>query len=352
MNKKYEILIVDDVSENIKVAISILKNENYNFAFALNGKQAAEILKSKRFDLLLLDVMMPEIDGFKLARMIKNTPAIKDTPIIFLTAKVDVASIEEGFSIGAVDYVTKPFHPVELKSRVANHLELYRYRRELKRDNVKLNNEIGAVKTRHYSDLEISQKEIIYILTEIMEADSGETAEHVKRVASLSKQLALLEGNLSSQEIERLTLAAPLHDIGKILIDNKILHKPGKLTDEEFKEMKKHPQNAMKILKQSGREIIRAAKVIAYEHHENYDGSGYPRGLKGDAIHIYARIVAIADVLDALIEKRVYKEAWSFEKASRFIISESGKKFDPRLVRLFRDNLESFKEIIEAKRIV
>jgi len=348
MNSKYEILIVDDVSENIKVAISILKNDNYNFSFALNGQQAIEIIKTKRFDLLLLDVMMPGIDGFKLAKIIKNSPAIQDTPIIFLTAKVDIKSIEEGFNIGAVDYVTKPFHAVELKSRVANHLELYRYRRELKRDNKKLNNEIGAVKTKHYSDLELSQKEIIYMLTEIMEADSGETACHVKRVANISKQLGLLEGNLISHEVETLCLAAPLHDIGKIFIDNKILHKPGKLTDEEFTIMKEHPAHAIKILKKSDREIIKAAKVIAYEHHENYDGSGYPRGIKGESIHIFARIVAIADVLDALTQERIYKKAWSFEDASSHIIKLSGVKFDPRLVQLFSDHLESFKEIIEA----
>jgi len=349
MDQKYEILIVDDVSENIKVAISILKKDSYNFSYALNGKQAIEILKSKRFDLLLLDVMMPGIDGFRLGRMIKNTPAIKDTPIIFLTAKVDIESVEEGFSIGAVDYVTKPFHPIELKSRVANHLELYRYRKELKRDNLKLTNEIGVVKNRHYSDLELAQREIIYILSEIMESDSGETACHVKRVANLSKSFALLEGNLSEHEIEILYLASPLHDIGKILVDNHILHKPGKLTPEEFDIMKKHPEYAVKILKKSQRELIKAARVIAYEHHENFDGTGYPRGLKGEQIHIFGRIVAITDVLDALTHKRCYKEAWSFEKAAKHIMELSGTKFDPRLVGLFRDNLEIFKEIIEAE---
>ncbi len=348
MNNKYEILIVDDVSENIKVAISILKNDSYNFSFALNGQQAIDIIKTKRFDLLLLDVMMPGIDGFKLAKIIKNSPVIQDTPIIFLTARVDINSIEEGFNIGAVDYVTKPFHAVELKSRVANHLELYRYRRELKRDNKKLNNEIDVVKTKHYTDLELSQKEIIYMLTEIMEADSGETACHVKRVANISKQLGLLEGNLISYEVETLCLAAPLHDIGKIFIDNKILHKPGKLTDEEFAIMQEHPAHAIKILKKSDRKIIKAAKVIAYEHHENYDGSGYPRGIKGEQIHIFARIVAIADVLDALTQERVYKKAWSFEEAASHIIKLSGIKFDPRLVQLFSDHLESFKEIVEA----
>lgn len=349
MHTKYEILIVDDVSENIKVAISILKNDAYNFSFALDAKQAIEILKSKRFDLLLLDVMMPGIDGFRLAKMIKNSPAIKETPIIFLTAKVDINSIEEGFSIGAVDYVTKPFHPIELRSRVANHLELYRYRRELKRNNLKLNHEINTVKTRHYTDLELAQKEIISLLTKIMESESGETECHVKRVANISRRLAVLDGHLLDKEIETLTLAAPLHDIGKILIENKILSKAGKLSEEEFEKMKEHPIHGMKILQSSDREIIKAAKVIAYEHHENYDGSGYPRGIQGDNIHIYARIVAIADVLDALTHERPYDKAWSFEEAARYIIGQSKTKFDPRFVQLFRDNLESFKEILETE---
>jgi putative two-component system response regulator len=343
----HEILIVDDVSENIKVAISILKRDDYNFSYALNGKQAIEILKTKRFDLILLDVMMPEIDGFQLCKIIQNSPAIKDTPIIFLTAKVDIDSVAHGFEIGAVDYVTKPFHPIELKSRVATHLELYKYRKDLKKSNKKLNNEIINVKNQHFTDLEIAQKELLYILSDIIESDSGETACHVKRVAKIAQKLAMLEGNLSDDEIKMLYLAAPLHDIGKLLVDNTILHKADVLTDDEFVIMKKHPENALKILKKSDRKLIQVAKIIAYEHHENYDGTGYPQGLKGENIHIYGRIVAIADVLDALTHKRSYKEAWSFEKATRFIIDQSGKKFDPRLVSVFTENLEVFKEIME-----
>jgi len=347
--QKYEILIVDDVSENIKVAISILKNEAYNFSFALDGKQAIDVLKTKRFDLILLDVMMPHVNGFELCKIIKNSPAIKGTPIIFVTAKVDIDSIEKGFSLGGVDYVTKPFHPSELRVRVANHLDLYRYKKELKKDNKKLKTEIKVVKTKHYTDLELAQKELIYVLSEIMESDSGETACHVKRVATISKQLALLEGHLSPEEVEMIFLASPLHDIGKILVDNSILHKEGKLSDKEFSIMQQHPSFAVKILQKSDRELIKSAKIIAHEHHENWDGSGYPRSLKGEEIHIYGRIVAIADVLDALTHKRCYKEAWSFEKAASFIIKNSGVKFDPRLVKVFETHLESFKEIIEVE---
>jgi len=348
MDYKYEILIVDDVSENIQVAISILKKKEYNFSFALNAKQAIEIIKTKRFDLMLLDVMMPEIDGFALAKMIKNTAAIKDTPIIFLTAKVDIESVEEGFKIGAVDYVTKPFHPIELKSRVANHLELYRYRRELALNNKKLIYDIDTAHNQHLLDLDVAQKEIIFILTDILEANSGETACHVRRVAYISRQIALLHGSMDTAELDILSLAAPLHDIGKIIIENEILHKPGKLTDDEFTIMKEHPAHAMKILEKSDREIIKAARSIAYEHHENYDGTGYPQGLKGEEIHIYARIVAIADVFDVLTHERAYKKAWTFEEATGHIIGLGGTKFDPHLIKLFSDNLEVFKEIIEG----
>jgi len=347
MKKRYEILIVDDVSENIKIAISILKSDEYNFSYALNGESAIEILKTKRFDLILLDIMMPGIDGFKLAKRIKATPAIKETPIIFVTAKVDIDSIEEGFNIGAVDYVTKPYHPVELKKRVKNHLELYDLRKKLTYDNKVLQKDIEKEKAQHLTDVELAQREIVYVLSEIMEQDSGETAEHVKRVAEISKQLAFLEGNLSANEIKTLYLAAPLHDVGKVLIDNNILHKEGKLSDEEFSKMQEHPELALNILQKSTQKLICAAATIAYEHHENWDGSGYPRGLKGEEIHIYGRIVAIADVLDALTHKRSYKEAWSFEDAISYMMQESGKKFDPRLMELFLNNLEIFKEIID-----
>lgn len=344
----YNILIVDDVSENIKVAINILQNDKYNFSFALSGKQAIEVLRTKRFDLVLLDVMMPEVDGFEVCKIIKKSPSIKDTPVIFVTAKIDIKSIEDGFNLGAVDYVTKPFHPTELKSRVKNHLELYRAKQKLKLNNASLSNTIKNNKEKYFTDLELAQKEIIYILSDILETGSAETALHVKRVADIAKLLATLDTTLSEDEINDIYLAAPLHDIGKILIDEKILHKKGKLSDEEFSMMKEHSVYAHNILKKSNTTLIKTASIIAYQHHENYDGSGYPQGLYGENIHIYGRIVAIADVLDALTHERSYKEAWSFDKAAQYIIDLGGTKFDPILVGLFKDNLESFRQIIES----
>ena len=311
MKNSYEILVVDDVSENIKVAINILKQDNYNFSYALNGKEALEILKRKRFDLILLDIMMPVMNGFEVCKIVKNTPQISDTPIIFLTAKIDMQSVEEGFNLGAVDYVTKPFHAIELKSRVKNHLELYRAKKKLKLNNISLNNKLTVNEKKHFSELELAQKEIIDILSEIMENGSAETASHVSRVAEISKLLATLCGKFEIDEINTIFLAAPMHDIGKILVDKNILHKPGQLTEDEFVLMKEHSQHAYNILKKSSKKLIKAASVIAYQHHENYDGSGYPNQLAGEDIHIYGRIVAIADVLDALTHERVYKDAWS-----------------------------------------
>jgi putative two-component system response regulator len=344
----YNILIVDDVSENIKVAINILQDERYNFSFALGGKQAIEVLRTKRFDLVLLDIMMPDVNGFEVCKIIKKSPSIHDTPVIFVTAKIDIASIEAGFNLGAVDYVTKPFHPTELKSRVNNHLELYRAKKKLKSNNISLYNTIKTNKDKYFTELELAQKEIIYILSDILETGSSETASHVKRVANIAKLLATLDSTLSDEEINNIYLASPLHDIGKILIDEKILHKKGKLTEDEFTLMKEHSAYAHNILKKSNTQLIKTASIIAHQHHENYDGSGYPQGLYGENIHIYGRIVAIADVLDALTHKRSYKEAWSFDEAAKHIIDLGGTKFDPVLVGLFKDNLESFKKIVES----
>lgn len=349
MSAIYNILIVDDVSENIKVAINILQCDEYNFSFALSGEQALDVLKTKRFDLILLDIMMPGIDGFKVCKIVKNSPSIKDTPIMFVTAKVDIESIEEGFSLGAVDYVTKPFHPIELKSRVINHLELYRAKKQLKANNINLFNTIKENKDKHFTELELAQKEIIYILSDILESGSAETASHVKRVADVARLLAVLEGSLNEEEVKMLFLAAPLHDIGKILIENDILHKPGALNDDEFSIIKEHVQYAYNILNKSNTQLIKAGSIIAHQHHENYDGSGYPQGLYGENIHIYGRIVAIADVLDALTHERSYKEAWSFDKAAKHIIDLSGTKFDPVLIGLFKENLEEFRKIIETE---
>ncbi|MDD3343332.1 MAG: response regulator [Sulfurospirillaceae bacterium] len=349
MSIAYNVLIVDDVSDNIKVAMNILKENNYNFSFALDGKQALDIIKTKPFDLVLLDIMMPLMNGYEVCKTLKQDPKTSDIPVIFLTAKADLDSLSKGFKVGAVDYITKPFYADELISRVSTHIELYRAKKVLQQNNLDLNVKILQSEKRFLSELESNQKEIIYLLTELMEDTSDETGKHIKRVADISKLLATLHESLSDIEVDDIFFAAPLHDIGKITIPYEILHKPGKLSEEEFFAMQAHTTNAHKLLKKSSRRLMKAGDIIAYQHHEKWDGSGYPQGLKQEEIHVYARIVAIADVLDALTHVRVYKQPWNFDAAANYIIERKGTQFDPYLIELFQDNLESFRKIIEEE---
>lgn len=349
MELGYNILIVDDISDNIKVAMNILKENNYKFSFALNGREALKIVDTKRFDLILLDIMMPEMNGYEVCKQLKSDPRTQDIPVIFLTAKADIDSITEGLKVGAADYITKPFHSEELIARVANHLELYHAKEVLKQNNLDLNVKIVEREKRYLSELEQTQKEIIYLLTELMESTSDETGKHIKRVADASKLLATLHGALSEEEIHDVYFAAPLHDIGKVTIPHDVLNKPGKYTPEEFKIMQEHTTNAHRFLQHSQRRLMKAGDIIAYQHHEKWDGTGYPQGLAGEKIHIYARIVALADVLDALSHKRVYKDAWSFDDVVSYISGLKAKQFDPYLVELFENNLESFKAIVEEE---
>ncbi|WP_428739798.1 response regulator [Sulfurimonas sp.] len=191
MEFSYNVLIVDDISDNIKVAMNILKENNYNFSFAMNGKEALEIIKTKQFDLILLDIMMPQMNGFDVCEVLKKDPKTQDIPIIFLTAKADLDSIAHGFKLGAVDYITKPFYAEELIARVTTHLELYKAKSILKQNNLDLSVKVIQSEQRFLTELEETQKEIIYLLTELMESTSDETGKHIKRVAEISKLLAM-----------------------------------------------------------------------------------------------------------------------------------------------------------------
>lgn len=196
-----------------------------------------------------------------------------------------------------------------------------------------------------HNELEETQREIIYTMGEIGETRSLETGQHVKRVAEYSKLLALKAG-LTPEEAELLKLASPMHDIGKVGIPDSILNKPGKLTPEEFEEMKTHATIGYELLNKSSREILKASAIVAHEHHEKWDGSGYPRGLKGSEIHIFGRITAIADVFDALAHERPYKKAWELDRILELFKNEKGKHFDPTLIDIFIDNLDEFLKIM------
>jgi putative two-component system response regulator len=336
------ILIIDDVVENIQVAMNILKEDNYEFSYALNGEEALKLLKNNSFDLVLLDIMMPGIDGFQVCRRMKEDPVIMDIPVIFLTAKADVDSMLEGFNVGSVDYIIKPFNASELLMRARTHIKLYRSQKLLKEHNLSLETKMHYEHKRILSELEENQKEMIFILSELIESISDETGKHIKRVASYARLLAHFHEAISEDDADVIYYASPMHDIGKIAIPVEILHKKGALSEDEFKIMKTHTTKAHEYLGHAKRKIMKAADIIAYEHHEKWDGSGYPQGLKGENIHIFGRIVAIADVFDALTHKRVYKEAWDVNDAVTYIVEQKGKQFDPYLVELFEAHIDEF----------
>lgn len=342
MDLKYHILIVDDVVDNIQVAMNILKEDNYEFSFAKSGENALLLMQKNKFDLVLLDIMMPGIDGYEVCRRMQNIESLKEIPVIFLTAKADTDSMSKGFEVGGVDYITKPFHANELLARVKTHLELYKAKQVLKENNISLQVKMQRQEKRILTELEESQKEMIFVLTEMIESVSDETGKHIKRVSDYSRLLAHYHPSISEEEANIIYDAAPMHDVGKMAIPEAILHKKGALTEEEFEVMRTHPSRAHKYLKVPSRKIMQAADVIAYEHHEKWNGKGYPRGLKGEEIHLYARIVAIADVFDALTHKRVYKDAWTAEDAVKYIIEHSGTQFDPVLIEIFQEHIDEF----------
>jgi len=347
IGKNTKILIVDDVTENIQVAMNILQEENYTFSFACDGEEALALIKQEHFDLILLDIMMPKLNGYDVCKQVKLIPETKDIPVIFLTAKNDIDAIAKGFDVGGIDYIVKPFHACELLARIKTHLELSYSRKLLEQKNSDLSLKTELQGERLLKEVEENQREMIYVLTEVMESTSDETGKHIKRVAEISKLLAHYTSYLSDDDENIIFHAAPMHDIGKISIPKEILHKPGKLTPEEFEIMKTHAEKGRNFLKNSKRKLLNAAAIIAYEHHEKWDGTGYPRGLKGSDIHIYGRIIALADVFDALTHKRQYKNAWGINEAVDYIKSLSSVQFDPELVAIFIEHLPEFIAIIE-----
>ena len=342
-----KILIVDDIADNIQVAMNMLKEENYTFSFASDGEEALALVTNEKFDLILLDIMMPKLNGYDVCKQLKSNPEHCNIPVIFLTAKSDVDAIAKGFEVGGIDYIIKPFHASELLARTKTHLELSYSKQLLKQKNIELAVKIEHQGARLLEEVEENQREMIYVLMEVMESTSDETGKHIKRVAESSRLLAHYTDYLSEEDESIIFHAAPMHDIGKIAIPKEILHKPGRLTPKEFEIMQTHAQKGRDFLKNSKRQLLTAASIIAYEHHEKWDGTGYPRGLKGDEIHIFGRIVALADVFDALTHKRQYKNAWDVNEAVDYIKSLKGIQFDPQLVDIFIEHLAEFIKILE-----
>ncbi|EWH09349.1 response regulator CheB (receptor modification enzyme, protein-glutamate methylesterase) [Catenovulum agarivorans DS-2] len=316
------ILIVDDEPTNLRVLKGILQ-QDYQLTFAKSGEDALKIVADNKPNLILLDIMMPNMSGYDVCRKLKADDSTASVPVIFVSALNDELDEALGFELGAVDYITKPVSPALVKARVKNHLSLVQAD-ELKR----------------------TRMQVIQVLGRAAEYKDNETGMHVIRMSHYAKILAKAIG-LSDVHAEKIMNAAPMHDIGKIGIADNILQKPGRLTDEEMDEMRKHPEIGAEILGECDSPLLRLARSIALTHHEKWDGSGYPRGLAGENIPLEGRIVALADVFDALTSERPYKKAWSIEKTLDFVQSQSGVHFDPKLVTALLQHLPEFLAIKE-----
>ncbi|WP_374602476.1 two-component system response regulator [Niveibacterium sp.] len=317
------VLIVDDSADNLDLLSAVLKDE-YRVKVANSGERALrQIYSDAPPDLILLDVMMPGMSGHEVCRRLKANPDRRRIPVIFVTA-MDAAEDEEfGLSLGAVDYITKPISPAIVRARVRTHLALYDQTQELER--------MVAQRTGELSE---SRRQLIGCLARAAEFRDNETGNHVMRMSQSARLIALAYG-LGPATAELILMAAPMHDIGKIGIPDNILLKPGPLDPQEWATMKLHATIGAEIIGIHDDDLLRAARSIALSHHEKWDGSGYPAGLAGEAIPIEGRVVAIADVFDALMSVRPYKPAMSLDEALAYIRGQSGRHFDPAVVAAF-----------------
>jgi len=352
--KEQTVLIVDDEPININILAELLM-PHYKICVAKNGEKALQIMTSAaRPDLILLDVMMPGMDGYEVCRQMKNNPDTRDIPVMFLTAKCTAKDEEYGFNLGAVDYITKPISPSIVKARVMTHLEVKKVRDFLMDKNEYLEQEVA----RRTQEVAHVQDVTIFALASLAEARDNETGKHLKRTQNYVKLLAgslkdhpRFRKYLSDKVIDLFFKTAPLHDIGKVGIPDYILLKPGKLSHEEFDLMKTHTRigrnailNAEKLLNAPA-PFLFYAREIAYTHHEKWNGCGYPEGISGDNIPVSGRIMAIADVYDALVTRRVYKPAISHDEAITIMKEESGRHFDPEMITVFLEMADRFYDI-------
>ncbi|MDR1036580.1 MAG: response regulator [Deltaproteobacteria bacterium] len=339
---RHRIMLVDDNVSNLAIGRSMLK-DHYEVFPIPSGKKLFEVLEHVTPALILLDILMPEMDGFEVIRKLKDSGPWGEIPVIFLTSKADEGSELEGLSLGAIDYVAKPFSAPLLLQRIKNQLLLDSQRRELRRYNEDLEGLVRE-KTAQVMDL---QNTVISTLADMLEYRDDATGGHVFRTQRYLEIMVakILETGLYPEEMARLDLewlvpSALLHDIGKIAISDSILRKPGPLDRDEFEEMKRHSRlGAEAIGRISDRNVehafLQLAKTIALTHHEKWDGTGYPDGLSGYDIPLEGRLMAVADVYDALISDRPYKKAFSPEEARLIITEGRGRHFDPKLVDVF-----------------
>ncbi|MAQ49649.1 MAG: two-component system response regulator [Pseudomonas sp.] len=320
-DRRPSILLVDDEPANLHVLKHILQDD-YRLLFARDGERALELASSEHPQLILLDVMMPGTTGHEVCTRLKADPRTEAIPVIFVTALANPEDEALGFELGAVDYISKPVSAPIVRARVRTHLSLVRA-----------------------EVLRQTRLNIVQALGMAAEYKDNETGLHVIRMSHFSRIIAL-EAGFSAEDAEELLHAAPMHDVGKIGIPDAILQKPGKLDADEWAIMQQHPDIGARIIGEHDASMLQMARRIALGHHEKWDGSGYPAGLAGTDIPVEARIIAIADVFDALTSVRPYKRAWSVDEAVALIREQSGKHFDPHLVNCFLARLD---EIIEVR---
>ena len=351
------VLIVDDTPDNITLLNGLLK-DTYKTKVANNGERALKVASTDPLpDIILLDIMMPGIDGYEVCRRLKADAKTRDIPVIFLTAKTQVEDEQMGFDVGCVDYITKPISPPIVLARVNTHLTLKAASDFLKDKNAYLESEVG----RRTHEVQVVQDVTIMAMASLAETRDNETGNHIRRtqnyVRALAKKLQThpkFRDKLDDNTVEMLYKSAPLHDIGKVGIPDAILLKPGKLTPEEFEVMKTHTTLgrdailAAEKLIDAPNTFLRLAREIAHFHQEKFDGSGYPERRAGESIPYSARMMAVADVYDALISKRVYKPAFPHDEAVTIIRQGRGLHFDPDMVDAFVEIAGEFRQI--AKR--
>jgi putative two-component system response regulator len=352
------ILVVDDSADNLSILSRFLHREGCRVHPASSGEAALEIARRNRPDLILLDINLPGMNGFEVCRLLKQAEALRDIPVLFLSALDEALDKVKAFEAGGVDYITKPFQFEEVLSRVTTHLKIHDLQKELERHNRNLADTVAA----QVKEISESQLATIFALAKLAESRDGDTGKHLERVQIFCRLLAtrLREGardrdHIGSVYLENIYRASPLHDIGKVGILDRILLKPAKLSSDEFETMKAHTTLGAQTLEAVRHEYPKNAFInigiaIARSHHERWDGTGYPEGLAGEKIPLSARIMAVADVYDALRSKRCYKPAFSHETSRTAILDGAGTHFDPLVAKAFGELETDFGTIWDAHR--
>lgn len=348
MSRSPRVLVVDDEERNLKLIEAMLIPHKYEVFLSPHGEDALKRVREIDPDVILLDVMMPQIDGFEVAENLKNDEELKTIPVVMVTALNEIDDRVRALEAGADDFLTKPVNITELRARVSSLVKVKAYNDYMKDYQKKLEEEVarrtGQLK-RAYEQLKEATFEATYRLTKASEYKDEDTGTHIIRMSKYCAVVARRLG-LNDQVVEAIFQAAPMHDVGKIGIPDRILLKPGKLDEKEWAIMKQHTVIGARILEGSDSNLLRMGETIALNHHERWDGTGYPHGIKGRKIPLAARIVSIADVFDALISKRPYKEAFPIEKSLDIIREMNGVNFDPEVVEAFFSSLDEILSVV------